>query len=437
MIGMYRPCGTAEAGIGMLYYLTDCAGTGGRLKKEPQDFIVREVADPLPQSDDGKYTIADVTSTNWETNRLIRLVSKSMRISREKVGFAGTKDKRAVTTQRMSFECDPSKLGLVTLEDVEFSNVFRSDVPVRMGDLKGNRFVINVRDTDTSPSETKGIIDRVTSEVSDTGGFPNYFGVQRFGIARPVTHLVGERIVKGDLKGAVETYLFHPSDSEEEIVRNTREELRKCNGDYSSIDLLLPKTMGFEQILVNHLRENPGDYKGAIEVMPNNLQMMFTHAYQSYLFNIMLSDRMEHSLPLNEPVEGDIVIPLDSDRVPMHENPILTTSKNIDLVKKQVRTGRAYVSITLFGSDSRLAEGEMGEIERKVIEEQNIEEKNFMVIGLPHCTSKGSRREIVCPVKDLNCRFEEDRYAVSFSLPKGNYATCLMREFMKSDMTDY
>ena len=152
---------------------------------------------------------------------------------------------------------------------------------------------------------------------------------------------------------------------------------------------------------------------------------------------MMLSDRMEHGLTLNETVEGDIVIPLDSDRVPMHENPILTTSKNIDLVKKQVRTGRAYVSITLFGSDSRLAEGEMGEIERKVIEDQRIEEKYFMVIGLPHCTSKGSRREIVCPVKDLDCRFEEDHYAVSFSLPKGNYATCLMREFMKSDMTDY
>ena len=51
-----------------------------------------------------------------------------------------------------------------------------------------------------------------------------------------------------------------------------------------------------------------------------------------------------------------------------------------------------------------------------------------MVIGLPHCTSKGTRREIVCPVKDLNCAFENDHYSVKFSLPKGNYATCLMRE---------
>ena len=121
----------------------------------------------------------------------------------------------------------------------------------------------------------------------------------------------------------------------------------------------------------------------------------------------------------------------------MHENPIITTEKNLDLVAKQVRTGRAFISITLFGSDSKLAEGEMGEIERKVIEDQRIEEKDFMVIGLPHCTSKGSRREIICPVKDLECEYADDSYSVRFSLPKGNYATCLMREFMKSDMTSY
>ncbi|MBQ6548001.1 MAG: tRNA pseudouridine(13) synthase TruD, partial [Candidatus Methanomethylophilaceae archaeon] len=108
-----------------------------------------------------------------------------------------------------------------------------------------------------------------------------------------------------------------------------------------------------------------------------------------------------------------------------------------DLVAKQVRTGRAFISITLFGSDSTFAEGEMGEIERKVIENEKVQEKDFMVIGLPHCTSKGTRREIICPVKDLDCSFESDHYSVRFSLPKGNYATCLMREFMKSDMTDY
>ena len=431
----YRACTTDEADIGMRYYLSSTEGTGGRLKSTAQDFIVREISTHPPEKD-GRFTIAEVTSTNWETNRLVRLLARSLYISRERIGFAGTKDKRAVTTQLMSFECPKENLDKVDFKDLEFNNVYTSNRGIKIGDLIGNSFEITVRDLTADMKDVPGIIEETAEIIRKTGGFPNYFGVQRFGVSRPITHLVGEAIVRGDLKKAVEIYLSHPSENEGEEVSDIRRRLAHGE-DYSTVLPDMPKTMGFEKVMTEHLSRKPDDYRGAISEMPSNLQMMFTHAYQSYLFNMMLSDRMEHGLPLNEPVEGDIVIPLDSDRVPMHENPILTTSKNIDLVKKQVRTGRAFVSITLFGSDSRLAEGEMGEIERKVIEDQRIEEKDFMVIGLPHCTSKGSRREIICPVKDLECEYADDSYSVRFSLPKGNYATCLMREFMKSDMTDY
>ena len=432
----YRPCTTAEADIGMHFYITDTDGTGGRIKQSAEDFVVREISNRPAEKEGGRFTIADVTTVNWETNRLVRMLAKSMMISRERIAFAGTKDKRAVTTQLMSFECSPDRIDKVDLKDISFSNVYTANRGVRIGDLVGNEFEIRVRDCKAPLSEIPGMISEDIEIIGSAGGFPNYFGVQRFGVTRPITHFVGEAIVRGDIEGAVMIYLSKHSDFEGEEIQSIRRRFEEGES-FETIIPDMPKTMGFEKTMAEHLVKQPGDFRGAIAEMPGNLQMMFTHAYQSYLFNMMLSDRMEHGLPLNEPVEGDIVIPLDSDRVPMHENPVLTTSKNIDLVKKQVRTGRAYVSITLFGSDSRLAEGEMGEIERKVIEDQNIEEKNFMVIGLPHCTSKGSRREIVCPVKDLNCRFEDAHYAVSFSLPKGNYATCLMREFMKSDMTDY
>ena len=432
----YRVCRTDEADIGMRYYLSTTEGTGGRLKATAQDFIVKEISNRPPEKE-GRFTIADVTSTNWETNRLVRLLARSLNISRERIGFAGTKDKRAVTTQLMSFECPKENLDKVDFKDLVFSNVYTSNRGIRIGDLVGNSFEINVRDLTADMKDVPGIIEETADTINEVGGFPNYFGVQRFGVSRPITHLVGEAIVRGDLKKAVELYLSCPSENEGEEITDIRNRLAHADGDYSSILPDMPKTMGFEKVMAEHLARRPDDYRGAISEMPSNLQMMFTHAYQSYLFNIILSDRMEHGLPLNAPVEGDIVIPLDANRVPLHENPIMTTSKNIDLVTKQVRTGRAFVSITLFGTDSKLAEGEMGEIERKVIEDQRISEKDFMVIGLPHCTSKGSRREIVCPINDLGCEFQEDHYSVRFSLPKGNYATCLMREFMKSDMTSY
>lgn len=432
----YRDCKTAEADIGMLYYLSPADGTGGRLKTEAEDFVVKEISNHPPQKDGGRFTIAEVTSINWETNRLVRLLSRSMNISRERVGFAGTKDKRAITTQLMSFECPPEKLNDVTFKDLSFDNIYTSNRGMKIGDLIGNTFDIKVKSCTMESEKIPETLEDTLSVIKKTGGFPNYFGVQRFGTSRPVTHRVGEAIVRGNMKGAVEAYLSYPSEYEGDDIRETRK--RFADGeDYSKIIPDMPKNMGFEKTLAEHLARRPDDYAGALAEMPSNLQMMFTHAYQSYLFNLMLSERMKRGIPINEPVEGDVVIPVDGDKVPMHENPILTTSKNIDLVARQVRTGRAYISIVLYGTDSMFAEGEMGEIERSIVESEKLEEKDFVVPGLPHCSSKGSRREIVCSVRDLKYTVADDGYTIGFSLPKGNYATCLMREFMKSEMIDY
>jgi tRNA pseudouridine13 synthase len=436
MTSSYRECRTAEADIGMSFYLSDTDGTGGRLKKTPDDFVVREISDRPEPAVDGRFVIAEVTSRNWETNRLVRLMSRGLGISREKIGFAGTKDKRAVTTQLMSFECRMGLMGRIDLKEVEIKNAYTAKRGIQIGDLKGNSFTIRVKECNVPADSIQGILDNVSSAVKEAGGFPNYFGVQRFGVVRPITHKVGESIIRGDLEGAVRRYISDPSLFENEDAAAVRRSLSEKD-DWSSILKDMPESLSYERIMVEHIISNPGDWKGAIEKLPKNLQMMFVHAYQSYLFNRMLSGRMREGLPLNTPVMGDVVIPLDADRIPLHENPVTTTKNNIDLVTKRVNSGRAFVTISLFGSESRISEGEMGDIEKSIIKEEGISEKDFIVPGLPHCSSKGSRREVLCPVADLSHRITDDGYEMSFSLPKGNYATCLLREYMKSEMEKY
>lgn len=435
---MYRKCITAETGIGMHNYLCDTDGTGGHLKTLPEDFIVREISDPPRHKDNGEYSIATVTARNWETNRMVRLMSRSMGVSRDRIGFAGTKDKRAITTQLMSVYGTEELWQKVDLKDLKIENIYRGARGIEIGDLIGNDFEISVKNCTMDPSQIRETVDSDISIIKQTGGFPNYFGVQRFGAVRPVTHRVGERLVRGDIKGAVMTYISFTTDEEEERLRLIRERFQKANvSEWAEIRQTMPPAMAFERMMLSKLIENPEDWVGAIEILPANLQMMFVHAYQSLLFNEMLSRRMDAGLPLNMPVEGDIIIPLDANKIPQHENPILTTSKNIDLVTRQVRSGRAFVTITLFGSDGELAEGEMGEIERKVIEENKLSHEDFVIPELSRCTSKGSRREILCPLKDIGYEMNDEGYKLKFSLPKGNYATCLLREFMKSEMRDY
>lgn len=434
---LYRKCNTAETFIGMHNYLCDTDGTGGHLKTLPEDFIVREISEPPRAKDNGDYTVAKVTARNWETNRLVRLMSRGLGVSRDRIGFAGTKDKRAVTTQLMSFygQHDLSK---INLKDVTIEDPYRAARGIQIGDLIGNSFEITVRDLATPIGQIPKILEENHSIMKKTGGFPNYFGVQRFGVIRPVTHLVGEKLIRGDIEGAVRTYISYRTPLEETEVQEKRQELENCSGDdWKRLLNTIPENMSFEKTMVGVLASDPDDWVGAISILPTNLQMMFVHAYQSKLFNEMLSRRMDAELPLNMPVEGDVVIPIDSNGIPNHEEPILTTSKNIDLVIRQVRAKRAFVTITLFGSDSTLAEGEMGKIERQVIEEEKICNDDFVIPELPRCSSKGNRREILCPLKDLKYVVNEDSYTLSFDLPKGNYATCLLREFMKSEMRDY
>ncbi len=432
----YRECRTAEAGVGMSFYLSDIEGTGGRLKKEPEDFVVKEMSNRPEPAEGGKFVIAEVTSRNWETNRLVRLISRGLGISRERVGFAGTKDKRAVTTQLMSFECPIDRVKNIALKDVEISGMYTAKRGIQIGDLRGNSFAIKVTECGVPESGIPPILDSVSSVIKEAGGFPNYFGVQRFGTIRPITHKVGEYLIRGNIEEAVRSYVSDPSLFEDEETAIARRSLSEGE-DWSSLLNEMPNSMSYEKIMVEHIVSSPGDWRGAVEKLPKNLQMMFVHAYQSYLFNRMLSGRMAKGLPLNAPVLGDVVIPLDANRIPLHENPITTTSGNIDLVARQVRSGRAFVTISLFGSESIIPDGEMGEIERSVIESEGIEKKDFIVPGLPHCSSKGSRREILCPVGDLSHNVVEGGYEMRFYLPKGNYATCLLREYMKSEMERY
>lgn len=434
----FRPCCTAEADIGMLYYLSGADGTGGRLKAAAEDFVVDEISSKPPESDDGKFSIARVVAKNWETNRMVRLLSKQLNIPRERIGFAGTKDKRAVTSQLMSFMCPPERLESVNLKDLEISDVYRSRRGMAIGDLVGNSFTIRVTGVGKSPDEISGIIDSVQADIRGSGGFPNYFGVQRFGAVRPITHKVGELIVRGDVEGAVKCYVCEPPrGGYGETDADRMRKLLAENDDWSQFAKDMPDFMGFEASMVAYLADNPGDWNGAVRSLPTNLQMMFVHAYQSYLFNLMLSERIARGIPLNAPVEGDIVIPTDADGNPDHDHPVLVASSNIDLVQRQIRLKRAFVTHVLYGSDGITAEGIPGEIEHKVVDSTGVSPDDFILPELPHCSSTGSRRELVCPVRDLSAEVGDASYTLRFSLPKGNYATCLLREFMKSEMSDY
>ena len=430
-----------EHQIGIDTYCSINGGIGGKLRVRIDDFRVNEIFLYPSKKENGNFTIAEVSCRNWETHTLVKEIAHRLHLSQRRISFAGTKDKRAWTTQLMSFDhVSPEHLSCLRIKDVSFENIYQSDIPVRLGDLLGNRFQITIRNIPNRVQ--KSHISSLLSVFQTWGGFPNFYGVQRFGIIRPITHLVGKYIVQGDFEKAVLTYVAHPLKGEKDETYHLREDLESTR-DYTKAFHSYPDSLNFEKAMLHTLAQNPDDFIGALHQLPKNLLLMFINAYESYMFNKILSDRIGQGLPIHQAVIGDIVFPVRKNIVMTECIPVRTS--NIEKVNTQIMKKKAVVTGLLVGYDTMYAKGEMGDIEQRILEEEKIDPRDFIIPEIPFLSSRGSRRALLAlmPLLDWvvhDDEFSKDHHALQlrFELQKGCYATSLLREIMKSnDPKDY
>ncbi|MCJ2531422.1 MAG: tRNA pseudouridine(13) synthase TruD [Candidatus Thermoplasmatota archaeon] len=421
-----------ETEVGIARYGTTTPGIGGRIKAAVEDFVVEEIPKDLPAVADGRFLVTRVTVRNWETHRLVRQLARALGVSRHRIRFAGTKDKRAVTTQHMTFEgLDEEVVASVHLKDVTLEPLYRASRKLTLGDLMGNRFRIRLREVDFPEDEVRARLVSLNDELEAAGGFPNYFGIQRFGELRPLSHRLGRAIVRGDLARAVSLYVGETFPGEDAETVRVRAAFRE-SGDVARALKDFPTYLSFERSLLHHLRERPKDYEGALLRFPHTLLTLFVNAYQAYLFNRILSLRMAEGIPLNEPTPGDLLLPLDRRGLPDRRRPIRVTEANRSKTAIQVRAGKAWISGLLAGYDVPLAEGEMGRLESQIVMEEGVNLTDFRVRVLPKLSSRGLRRALVAPVREFAFRFEDD-VRLAFTLNPGCYATSLLREVRKGD----
>ena len=169
-----------ELSLGLQYFFSETPGLGGRLRRHVEDFIVKEISLPPEEAIGGRFTIATIESRNWETNRLVRTLSKNLRISRMRISFAGTKDKRAISTQLFCFkDIPPAQLEMLNIPDVKVTDAYCTFSPMEIGDLIGNSFEIIASDIEQNPTECRHIVEECSEALLKIGGFPNFFGIQR------------------------------------------------------------------------------------------------------------------------------------------------------------------------------------------------------------------------------------------------------------------
>lgn len=434
-----RTAQSVEQAVGISYYVSDADGTGGRLRSQPEDFQVREIEafDSAPlDADQGGYPHLVVRATlhNWDTNDFATALANKLGISRERVSWAGTKDKRAVTSQLVSVD-GIDAADLPDLDSVSLEPVGRSGRPILFGDLAGNEFEVTVREPER-PENAESITNQLEAFAGDVDevGVPNYFGQQRFGSKRPVTHEVGLAIVRENWEAAVMAYVGNPSEREPAATQDAREFVEETR-DWQEALERFPEALRHERSMLHTLASagEPPDYRAALETVPENLQRLFVHAAQSVLFNRMLSHRLARGLPFDRPVAGDAVCFADRDAppefaVPDTDRAQRVTEERLETVTRHCERGRAFVTAPLVGTETSLADGEQGEIERAVLDEVGLAPADFGGSGT--FESSGTRRAILVRT-DLDLETEPLRF--SFRLPRGSYATVLLREYLKTD----
>jgi tRNA pseudouridine13 synthase len=443
--------------IGIEVYATCSSSIGGIIRQFVEDFVVEEVlvdgskaeiSQPESYVKRGvlsssalkeRYLLCVLVKQNWDMFQALRLIAEQLGISTKQIHFAGIKDAKAITAQHITVEgITAEQIQKVQVKDVKIRPIgyFRSKLSSYF--LLGNNFHIDIRAINHPKSTIKKRITRTIEELEAIGGVPNFFGHQRFGTTRSITHLVGKAIVKGNFRKAVMLFLDKPSLYEHPESRQAREQLQATQ-DFEQALKNFPKQLRYERLMLRHLAKNPDDYVGAFRRLPIRLRELFPQAYQSYLFNKFLSGRITRGLPLARAEVGDYVVNVERSGLPMLTMHKIASAETLTEINKKIEAGKMRLAIPLFGFKQRTSLGAQGEIEKQIIEEESITQENFKISAMPEITARGELRTALTPLNNFSLNeISEDsanpskhKAKVSFTLCRGSYATILLRELMK------
>lgn len=353
-------------------------------KQSPRDFVVEEV--PLYVfNGSGPHTILKMRKKDLTTFQMLKILSSSLGVKEIDIGYAGLKDKNALTIQHISIPCQFEKLvENFSHEKIKILDITRHQNKLKIGHLKGNRFFIRIKKLNKINNIK---ITQVLNEISKYG-IPNYFGYQRFGIDGD-NYKLGQDIVNNKARiknkkmsnfliSAYQSYLFNAWLS----LRINFSKIVDCYKVNEIYDAL------FELLQKNNIGESFKDKDIFSKIKA-----------QEHIFKVLPGESMCHYPYGRHFILDDIIN--DSNRFLNKDISVLgaLSGKKLELSH----------DMALFFEDLFL--------DSKI-------------------TSVGSRRYAWVFLDDVqyNYKEEEAQGKLNFYLPKGSYATTLLRELARREL---
>lgn len=335
-----------------------------RLRVHAEDFVVDEEL-AFGADGDGEHCLLRVRKTGANTEWTARRLASVAGVPAKAVGYAGLKDRHAVTSQWFSVHLGPRQepnWDLLVADGIEVLESQRHRRKLRRGVLAGNRFSLLLREVFGDLDALAARIDRVSSQ-----GVPNYFGPQRFGRDQ------------GNLYQA--DALFRGASPQAEPGQR-----------------------------------RPGSSLGRSPRVSRHVKGLWLSAARSQLFNEVLALRVRR---------GDWRAALPGDRLQLSGSHSHFLADCIDdRIRARVDSGDAQPTGPLFGAGDALTAGEVAAMEADV-----AAAFPDWIKGLAAADLKQERRPLRLLPEDLVMeQVAADQVRLRFTLPAGSYATALLRE---------
>jgi len=382
--------------IGISIYCTRTEGTGGKIRSLPDQFFVSEILreNTLSKiSNSGIYTVYKLKKSGIDTNHALSEIFKRYGLRLQALGL---KDANATTEQ---YVCDMSTgrgIGNIETNRYALEKIGFVQKPLTKRDMIGNNFRIKIEDSNFTK----------ISDFKEQHSILNFYGYQRFGSRRPISHLIGKAILQKNFDYAIEVLLSTSSEYDLQENKKIRDML-KDKSNYSKMLTEVPPQMDIERLVLKEIIDH-GDAKRALRAIHLPLRRFFVEAFKSYIFNRTISKAYEYREELLRPEEDDVCYDKDDNLGRYQNDPQQRLA--IPLV------GYSYSKKNRFNQDIS-----------QILDEEQVSPKDFFVKEMQEVSDEGGFRQAAIQCRD----FSISEPYLSFTLSRGSYATILLREIIK------
>jgi tRNA pseudouridine13 synthase len=389
-----------------------------KIKVKTEDFVVREIVNMRISQNPQAHAIFRLNKQEWDTFDLIDLLARRLEIPKQDISIGGIKDRYGKTEQLISIK---NRRGLKTAvaalppEDnfkIDFAGYHPTALTAR--DIRGNHFTITIRDV---PS---GDLDHclANAQIVARWGVPNYYDEQRFGGARHGKGFMGKEIFRGSREKALRLY-FEPSKFDDSRTRA----LKSCVlENWYHWDRCLQSASGEHRRILRYLCGHGRAFHKALALIDRRFLVFMLNAYQSFLFNQILSEYLEDLQR-----EQDLAF----DTVPYSQGRFLFHRELPEALFEHLQG----LTLPVPGWDSQIEDPRIAEIAAQVLEREGIGLRDLKVRQMSRTYINGVERPtILLPQEFCVENVEEDelydnkkKLTLRFFLPRGGYATLIVK----------